>query len=238
METTLVDLRLPLGGVLLNACWSSRSYQVFNTGKPSLIPSRAMLYLCISGVICAAFPLWNIVLTFHVPMVVSLKRERRCRPAASRYLKLFSPLDFILLLTEDLSKSSRSSSLVGVSVAKLVFRGEKAGLTSNPGGPECFFLWPLSHRPIRHVWTCQEYKAPAGTALGIAGARKLPRHNKAKHQEKRKPPRRFIRYFTMNTLQLRLSIKQRIPPNLAIDTLCAKMVSLTEMHGWQITNSK
>ena len=99
-------------------------------------------------------------------------------------------LDFILLLAEDpssLREGISRSSLVGVSVAKLVFWGKKAGLTLNPqpGGPECFFVWPLSRRPIRHGWTCQEHKAPAGTALEVPGARKLPRHNKAKHQGKR-----------------------------------------------------
>ena len=69
----------------------------------SQIPSRARLYyLCISAAICAAFPLGNIVLTFHVPILVYLilERERWFRPVASRCLKL-SPLDFILFLTED-----------------------------------------------------------------------------------------------------------------------------------------
>ena len=56
-------------------------------------------------------------------------------------------LGFILLLAEDhssLREGISRSSLVGVSVAKLVFRGEKAGLTPNPqpGGPECFLSDP------------------------------------------------------------------------------------------------
>ena len=99
--------------------------------------------------ICAAFPLWSIVLTFHVPMVVSLERERQFCPVASRNLKL-SPPDFILLLSEDPSSPRQGisrSSLVGVSVAGFVFRGERAGLTPNPqpGGPETkwFRKWKL-----------------------------------------------------------------------------------------------
>ena len=69
----------------------------------SQIPSRARLYyLCISAAICAAFPLGNIVLTFHVPILkyLILERERWFRPVASRCLRL-SPLDFILFLTEE-----------------------------------------------------------------------------------------------------------------------------------------
>ena len=71
----------------------------------SQIPRRARLYyLCISAAICAAFPLGNIVLTFHVPILkyLILERERWFRPVASRCLRL-SPLDFILFLTEEAS---------------------------------------------------------------------------------------------------------------------------------------
>lgn len=121
-------------------------------------------------------------------MVVSLERERRFRPVASRYLKL-SPLDFIPLLTEDgfsPRKGISCSSLVGVPVARLVSRGEKTGLTPNiqPGGPECCFVWPLSRRPFRHAWTCQEHKATAGTALGDRkGTQVPPRQSGAQGEE-------------------------------------------------------
>ena len=50
-----------------------------------------------------------------------------------------------------------------------------------------------------------------------------------------KSSRGFIRFVTINTLQP-LSITQRIPPNLAIDTPCAKMALLAQMRGSQITN--
>ena len=39
----------------------------------------------------------------------------------------------------------------------------------------------LSHRPVRHCQTCQEYKAPTSIALAVVRSHKPPRHDKAQH---------------------------------------------------------
>ncbi len=98
------------------------------------------------------------VLTFHVPMMVSLDRERRLGPVASEDFRL-SPHDVINLLVEE-SSSSRKGIAVGlfvdVSVAISFFcRVGKLPPCPTPflGGPGVFCqgLLPLDHVGTWHL---------------------------------------------------------------------------------------
>ena len=99
--------------------WSVSSVQIVTISSHCMSRLTVMLYFFISPATCATFPLWYMVFTFHVPMVVFLVRERVFGPVASKNSWL-SPRHFIGLHKEGPS-STRTEisklSLVDVSVA-------------------------------------------------------------------------------------------------------------------------
>ena len=132
------------------------------TNLDSLIPSMARLYLFISVATCAVFPASNMVLTFHVPMVVVTPVERMVfGRVASRCFWLSPPC--VINPSDEGPSSLRGGiswfTLVCVSVTGIVLWGGVVSPTPNPqpGGPGVAFSRTSTLKPARLGKTCQGY---------------------------------------------------------------------------------
>ena len=156
------------------------------TNLDSLIPSMAWLYLFILVATCAVFPASNMVLTFHVPMVVVTPVERMVfGRVASRCFWLSPPC--IINPSDEGPSSLRGGiswfTLVCVSVTGIVLWGGVVSPTPNPqpGGPGVAFSRTSTLKPARLGKTCQGF-TPAGIASRVTEVHKPPHHVKVTTQ--------------------------------------------------------